>query len=203
MIDTAFDIKRAESIAYGFKEWIRKGQISYESAVDQIKRTYREDMAREIIRILEKELKEVEEKCRWALVFSNREEAEKARKRLSWRSIWPNDQRAERLLWINKEEAERARNHVGGLIEPWGKPREAKVGEVGEREYKWRTLEGMVASELEDEKKASRRYGDMANIAEELGLNEVAKELRWISREEGEHHNTLVRIRATVKESRV
>lgn len=76
-------------------------------------------MAREIIRILEKELKEVEEKCRWALVFSNREEAEKARKRLSWRSIWPNDQRAERLLWINKEEAERARNHVGGLIEPW------------------------------------------------------------------------------------
>ena len=117
-----FDIKRAESISNGFKEWIHTGRISYDNAVKQIKETYREDMAREIIRILERDIKEVIEKCRWALVFEDVEETERARERLSWHNIYPDSQEENKLLWADKEEAEYAREHVGGLIEPWGKP---------------------------------------------------------------------------------
>ena len=122
----AFDIKRAESIASGFKEWIHTGRITYDNAVKQVKKTYREDMAKEIIRILEHELKQVEEKVRWALVFSDVEEAEKARERLSWHHIYPDSQEENKLLWIGKDEAEYAREHVGGLIEEWT-PRAPRV----------------------------------------------------------------------------
>lgn len=114
----AFDIKRAESIAYGYKEWIHKGQKTFEQSVKEIKETYREDMAKEIIRILEREIKEVEEKVKWALVFTDVKEAEEAREKLAGHNIYPDSQEEYKLLWTDKEEAEYAREHVGGLIEP-------------------------------------------------------------------------------------
>lgn len=91
--------------------------MSYENAVKQIKGTYREDMATEIIRILDKEVIEQVERCRWALVFTDVAEAEKAREKLSWRNIYPDSQEDRKLLWINREDVENARKYVGGLIE--------------------------------------------------------------------------------------
>ena len=115
----AFDIKRAESIASGFKEWIHTRRITYDNAVEQVKKTYREDMAKEIIRILEHDIKEIIVKCRWALVFDDVEEAERARERLSWHHIYPDSQEENKLLWIDRDEVGYAREHVGGLIEEW------------------------------------------------------------------------------------
>ena len=124
-----FDIKRAESIANGFKEWIHTGRKTCDDAVKQIKETYREDMAREIIRILEHDIKEVEAKCRWALVFDNVEEVKRAREKLSWVHIYPDSQVGNKLLWIDKETAEIARQVAGGLIETWT-PRASPVYEA-------------------------------------------------------------------------
>ena len=117
-----FDIERAESIAKGFEEWIRIGRTTYDDAVKQIKETYREDMVREIIRILKHDIEETKAKCRWALVFDNVEEANRAKKKLSWTRIFPDLQIENKLLWIDKESAEISRQVAGGLIEPWGKP---------------------------------------------------------------------------------